>query len=91
MNAEIISRCQEKWNVAGSFLPPVCWLIMIAPPEESAINRKINTVLPNVTGDTPDISASLEKLTTNTPAMSINMSKNCSIKGGIIGFAGFYL
>ena len=38
-------------------------LIITAPPDDIAVNKKINTVLNDVTNDTPEMSASLEKLT----------------------------
>ena len=59
---------------------------MTAPPEDSAVNKKISTVLNDVTSDTPETSASLEKLTTNVSAMPTNISKNCSINSGMIKF-----
>ena len=57
----------------------------------SAVNKKISTVLNDVTSDTPDTSASPEKLTTNVSAMPTNIRRNCSIKSGIIRFRSLYL
>ena len=62
--------------------------MMTAPPEESAVNRKISTVLNDVTSDTPETSASLEKLTTKVSAMPTNISRNCSTNSGRIRFSG---
>ena len=68
---------------------PMYWLMMTAPPEDSAVNRKIRTVLNDVTNDTPETSVSPEKLTTNVSAMPTNIKRNCSIKSGMIGFRRF--
>lgn len=57
-----------------------------APPEERAVNRKMRTVLKEVTSDTPETSASLEKLTTKVSAMPTNIRRNCSTNRGRIRF-----
>ena len=51
-----------------------------------AVNRKMRTVLKEVTSDTPETSASLEKLTTKVSAMPTNIRRNCSTNRGRIRF-----
>ena len=60
--------------------------MMTAPPEDRAVNRKTSTVLKALTRDTPDTSASLEKLTTKVSAMPTSIRRNCSTKMGTIRF-----
>lgn len=55
------------------------WL-MTAPPVVSTVNRKMRTVLNKVTSDTPETSASLEKLTVKVSAIPTNIRRNCSTK-----------
>lgn len=59
---------------------------MSAPPDESAVNRKIKIVLNELTNETPETLASLEKLTTKVSAIFTNINRNYSIKSGIIKF-----
>lgn len=56
-------------------LLPIYWLMITAPPEDKAVNRKISTVLKELTSETPETSASLAKLTVNVSAMPTNISK----------------
>lgn len=57
---------------------------MTAPPDDNAVKRKIRTVLNDVTSETPETSASLEKLTTKVSAIPTNIKRNCSTKSGKI-------
>ena len=56
--------------------------------EKNAFLTALSSVRGNtrVTSDTPETSASLEKLTTNVSAMPTNIKRNCSIKSGIMRF-----
>ena len=60
--------------------------MITAPPDDNAVNRKIRTVLKDVTNETPDTSASLEKLTTNVSAIPTNIKRNCSTNRGNMRF-----
>ena len=68
-NSRNHQRCPDEREARSDCLFPMYWLIITAPPDESAVNKKINTVLNDVTNETPETSASLEKLTTNVSAM----------------------
>lgn len=86
MTVETISSCPAEREASFCCLLPMYWLMITAPPEDSAVNRKISTVLKEVTSDTPDTSASLEKLTTKVSAIPTNIKRNCSTNSGMIKF-----
>ena len=86
ITADIIRSCPAERDALSLFLLPMYWLIITAPPDDSAVNRNISTVLNDVTSETPETSASLEKLTTKVSAIPTNISKNCSINSGTIKF-----
>lgn len=77
--AEIIKSCPDVRDASSSLLLPMYWL-MTAPPVVSTVNRKMRTVLNIVTSDTPETSASLEKLTVKVSAIPTNIRRNCSTK-----------
>lgn len=86
MTVETISSCPAEREASFCCLLPMYWLMITAPPEDSAVNRKISTVLKEVTSDTPDTSASLEKLTTKVSAIPTSIKRNCSTNSEMIKF-----
>ena len=57
-----------------------------APPDAKAVNKYINTVLNELTRETPDTALSPTKLTINVSTIPTNMTNSCSKNSGIIIF-----
>ena len=83
---ENMSNCPEARFVASFSLRPIYWLMTTAPPDAKAVNKYMNTVLNELTRETPDTALSPTKLTINVSTIPTNMTNSCSKNNGIIIF-----